>query len=44
MSLPQHDRIKAVAAELRLTALQNRYGAIAQAAAKVRTPAMPASC
>ena len=34
MSMLQHDRIKALAAELRLTALPDIYGAIAQAAAK----------
>jgi DNA replication protein DnaC len=34
MSTLQHDRIKTLAAELRLTALPDIYGAIAQAAAK----------
>ena len=34
MSTLQHDRIKALAVELRLTALPDIYGAIAQAAAK----------
>ena len=34
MSTLQHDRIKALAAELRLIALPDIYGAIAQAAAK----------
>jgi DNA replication protein DnaC len=34
MSTLQHDRIKALAVELRLTALPDIYGAIAQAAAE----------
>jgi len=34
MSTLQHDRIKALAAELKLTALPDIYGAIAQSAAK----------
>ena len=35
MSMLQHDRLKALAAELRLTALPDIYGAIARAAAKI---------
>jgi hypothetical protein len=34
MSMLQHDRLKALAAELRLTALPDIYGAIARAPAK----------
>lgn len=34
MSTLQHDRIKVLACELKLTALPDIYGAIAQAAAK----------
>ena len=41
MSMLQHDQLKALAAELRLTALPDIYGAIARAAAKKRTPATP---
>jgi hypothetical protein len=43
MSVPQHDRIKALAAELRLNALPDIYGAIAQEPRRRRTPAMPTS-